>query len=281
MAGVVAILFFGFVLVATLIALSVLSAGVEEYERKYSVSHTRELGEMFLFVSPRHILYVNIVVVAVFVAVGLLVFGNVVATVLLAAAGLIAPTYAIRYMRARRIRMFEAQLVDSLDQMASALRAGLSLQQAMDNVAKEASVPLGQEFGLMLKELRLGVPMDEALTNMADRVGSDDLRLVTTASNICRQLGGNMAEVFETIAATVRDRFRLEGRIRALTAQGKLQGWVVASMPLILGLVLNWMRPDLMGPMLNSWFGYGLIAAIVVMEAMGILLIRRIVAIDI
>lgn len=280
MAGVVAILVFGFVVVATLIALSVLSAGVEEYERKYSVAQTRELGEMFLFVSPRQLLIVNLCVVAVFLAVGLLLF-NWVATLLLGAAGLIAPTYVIRYLRQRRIRAFETQLVDSLDQMASALRAGLSLQQAMDNVAKEASAPLGEEFRLMLKEIRLGVPMDEALTNLADRVGSDDLRLVTTASNICRQLGGNMAEVFETIATTVRERFRLEGRIRALTAQGKLQGWVVASMPLVLGLVLNWMRPDLMQPMLNSWFGYGLIAGIVVMEAMGILLIRRIVAIDI
>jgi tight adherence protein B len=279
-AGVVAILVFGFVVVATLIALSVLSAGVEEYERKYSVAQTRELGEMFLFVSPRQLLIVNLCIVAVFLAVGFLLL-NWVATLLLGAAGLITPTYLIRYLRQRRIRNFETQLVDSLDQMASALRAGLSLQQAMDNVAKEASAPLGQEFGLMLKEIRLGVPMDEALNNLADRVSSDDLRLVTTASNICRQLGGNMAEVFETIATTVRERFRLEGRIRALTAQGKLQGWVVASMPLVLGFVLNWMRPDLMEPMLNSWFGYSLIAAIVVMEAMGILLIRRIVAIDI
>jgi tight adherence protein B len=280
MAGVVAILFFAFVVIATLIAMSVLSAGVEEYERKYSVQQTRELSEMFLFVSPRQLLIANVCIVAVFVAVGLLLL-NTVATVLLALAGLIAPTYVIRYLRQRRIRNFETQLVDSLDQMAAALRAGLSLQQAMDNVAKEASAPLGQEFKLMLKEIRLGVPMDEALSNLADRVGSDDLRLVTTASNICRQLGGNMAEVFETIASTVRERFRLEGRIRALTAQGKLQGWVVASMPLVLGLVLNWMRPDLMEPMINSWFGYGLIAVIITMELMGILLIRRIVAIDI
>lgn len=280
MAGVVAILFFSFVVIATLIALSVLSAGVEEYERKYSAQQTRELGEMFLFINPRQLLIINICVVAVFVAIGLLAF-NMVVTVLLALAGMIAPTYAIRYLRQRRIRKFEGQLVDALDQMASALRAGLSMQQAMDNVSKEATPPLGQEFTLTLKELRLGVPMDEALTNMSDRVSSDDLRLVTTSSNICRQLGGNMAEMFETIAETVRERFRLEGRIRALTAQGKLQGWVVAAMPLVLGLVLNWMRPDLMEPMLNSWFGYTLIAGIITMEALGILMIRRIVSIDI
>ncbi len=280
MAGVVAILFFAFVVIATLIALSVLSVGVEEYERRYAVKKTRELGEMFLYINPRQLLVVNACVMAVFFALGLLVFNAVIA-ILLAVAGLIAPTIAIRFLRARRIRKFEAQLVDALDQMAAALRAGLSMQQAMDNIARESLDPLGQEFSLTQRELRLGVPMDEALTNMADRVDSDDLRLVVTSSNICRQLGGNMAERFETIAETVRDRFRLEGKIQALTSQGKLQGWVVASLPLILGLVLNWMRPDLMQPMLNSWFGYTLIAAIVTMELFGILMIRRIVAIDI
>ena len=280
MAGVVAILFFFFILVAALIALSVLSAGIEEYERRYSEQQTRELGEMFLFITPRQLLIINICLVVVFTTLGLLL-SNIVVTVLLALTAMVTPTFAIRSMRARRIRKFETQLVDSLDQLAAALRAGLSFQQAMDNVAKEAAAPLSQEFSLTLREIRLGVPIDEALNNLADRVGSDDLRLVTTASNICRKLGGNMAEMFETIAETVRERFRLEGKIRALTAQGKLQGWVVASLPLILGFVLNWMRPDLMQPMLNSNFGYVLIGCIVIMEVMGILLIRRIVAIDI
>jgi tight adherence protein B len=280
MAGLVAIFFLGFVVVATIVLLSVLSAGVEEYERKYSVKQTRELSEMFLFVSPRQLLAINACIVAVFIGLGLIAL-NTFATIVLGLAGLILPTYLIRWLRKRRIRRFEEQMVDSLDQMASALRAGLSMQQAMDNIGKEAQAPLGQEFQLSLRELKLGVPMDEALVNMADRVGSDDLRLVVTAANICRQLGGNMAEMFENIAMTVRERFRLEGKIRALTAQGKLQGWVVASMPLILGVVLNWMRPDLMQPMLDSWFGYTLIVGVITMEFLGVLMIRKIVNIDI
>jgi tight adherence protein B len=280
MAGLVAIFFLGFVVVATIVLLSVLSAGVEEYERKYSVKQTRELSEMFLFVSPRQLLAINACIVAVFIGLGLIAL-NTFATIVLGLAGLILPTYLIRWLRKRRIRRFEEQMVDSLDQMASALRAGLSMQQAMDNIGKEAQAPLGQEFQLSLRELKLGVPMDEALVNMADRVGSDDLRLVVTAANICRQLGGNMAEMFENIAMTVRERFRLEGKIRALTAQGKLQGWVVASMPLILGVVLNWMRPDLMQPMLHSWFGYTLIVGVITMEFLGVLMIRKIVNIDI
>jgi tight adherence protein B len=104
---------------------------------------------------------------------------------------------------------------------------------------------------------------------------------VVTATNISRQLGGNMAEMFETLSATIRERFRLEGKIDALTSQGKLQGWVVSAMPVILGMVLNYMRPDLMQPMLDHIFGYILVGAIALMEIMGIFIIRRIVNIDI
>jgi tight adherence protein B len=125
------------------------------------------------------------------------------------------------------------------------------------------------------------VQVEEALNNMAQRVGSEDLHLVVVSTNVARKLGGNMAEMFDIISQTIRERFRLEGRIRSLTAQGKLQGWVVGAMPLILGLVLNYMRPDLMGPMLQSKFGYGLIIAIIIMEAIGIWMIRRIVNIDV
>ncbi len=132
-----------------------------------------------------------------------------------------------------------------------------------------------------MKEVKLGVPLEEALVNMAKRVGCDDLELVVMSTNIARQLGGNMAEMFETLSTTIRERFRLEGKIDALTAQGKLQGWVVAAMPLVLGMVLNYMRPDLMQPMLDHIFGYILVAVIVVMEILGILIIRRIVNIDI
>src|SRR5690606_16644859 len=119
--------------------------------------------------------------------------------------------------------------------------------------------PLSQEFGLFVKEVKLGVPLEEALVNMARRVGSDDLDLVVTSTNIARQLGGNMAEMFETISATIRERFRLEGKIDALTSQGKLQGWIVASMPLLLGMVLDKMRPDLTEPMFNHLFGMVLV----------------------
>src|SRR5262249_29248151 len=163
-------------------------------------------------------------------------------------------------------RLFNAQLTDALQQMSNALRAGLTFQQAMDQVGRESSAPLRQEFGLFTKEVKLGVPVEEALVNMAARVGSEDLELVATSTNIARQLGGNMAEMFETIAATIRERFRLEGKINALTSQGKLQGWIVSLMPLAIGLVLNARNPELMEPMFDTAFGYIVVSGIIALE---------------
>jgi tight adherence protein B len=187
----------------------------------------------------------------------------------------------VRYYRKRRIKSFNTQLVDALQAMANAFKAGLTFPQAIEHVSREAMAPLAQEFTLFVREVKLGVQLEEALVNMSKRVGSDDLELVVVSTNIARSLGGNMAEMFETISSTIRERFRLEGKIEGLTSQGKLQGWVVAAMPGLLGLVLNMMRPDLMQPMLNHLFGYILVFLIMVMEAMGILIIRRIVNIDI
>ena len=280
MLGLVILLVFAATFLIALIIMSVVSRGVEQYEQRFLTRSARDLGEMFYFVDPRQLLILDI---ACAIGFGLLGFavGNILVGVLLAGAGGLAPFYGIKYLRERRIRRFEQQLVDALVQMSAAFKAGLTLPQAAENVAKEAAPPLGQELGLFVKELKLGVQVEEALNNMAERVGSEDMHLVATSTNVARKLGGNMAEMFDIISQTIRERFRLEGRIRALTAQGKLQGWVVGAMPLILGLVLNYMRPDLMQPMLHSKFGYGLIIAIVVMELLGIWMIRKIVAIDV
>jgi tight adherence protein B len=278
--GVIILCVFGSVVLLALVIITVINRGLEQYEQRYLEKGARDLTEMFLFFSPRQILMLTLATAALLSLLGLVIFNWFVA-LLMGGVGFIVPFYGIRKLRERRIRKFEAQLVDAMVQMSAAFRAGLTLPQAMDNIAQEMPPPLGQEFNLTIKELKLGVLQEEALQNMADRVGSEDLQLVVTSTNVARQLGGNMAEMYDIISATIRERFRLEGRIRALTAQGRLQGWVVGAMPLILGLVLNFMRPDLMEPMIESTFGYFLIGLIIVLELIGIWMIRRIVAIDV
>jgi tight adherence protein B len=200
---------------------------------------------------------------------------------ILAALGFFLPTGLVRAVRRRRRGRFDAQLTGALQQLSNCLRAGLTLQQGIDQVGRESRPPLQQEFGLFGKEVKLGVAPEEALAAIAHRVGSEDMELVATSANIARQMGGNMAEMLETIAATIRERFRLEGRIDALTSQGKLQGAIVSALPPCIGLGFAWLRPDLVAPMFEGPFGYGVVAAVALLEAIGFLLIRRIVGIDV
>ena len=280
LAGIVLLLVTGSVFFFALVIFGVLSKAYEQYQERYVVKSMNDLSDMFLFIDPRQMLVLNIACMCLLGILSWVLFNPLLA-VAATIFGFFLPMILVKYYRKRRIKKFNVQLVDALQAMSNAFKAGLTFPQAIETVAREAMPPLSQEFGLFVKEVKLGVPLEEALINMGRRVGSDDLALVVVSTNIARQLGGNMAEMFETLSATIRERFRLEGKIDALTSQGRLQGWIVAAMPLVLGLVLNQMRPDLMQPMLDHIFGYILVVLIAIMELMGILIIRRIVNIDI
>ena len=280
LAGIVLLLVTGSVFFFSLVIAGVLSKAYEQYQERYVVKSMNDLSDMFLFIDPRQMLVLNVASMCLLGILSYIIFNPILcvgATIF----GFFLPMLMVKYYRKRRIKKFNVQLVDALQAMANAFKAGLTFPQAIEHVSKEALPPLSQEFGLFVKEVKLGVPLEEALVNMAKRVGSDDLELVVVSTNIARQLGGNMAEMFETISTVIRERFRLEGKIDALTSQGKLQGWIVAAMPAVLGMVLNSMRPDLMEPMMNHLFGYILVTLIAIMEVLGILIIRRIVNIDI
>ena len=263
-----------------LLILGVLQRAFEQYQERYVTKSMNDLSDMFLFVEPGQIILLNIAALIMLAGLGFIVGGWFLCTIL-GTVGFFLPMGAVRYYRSRRIGKFNEQLTNALQQMSNALRAGLTFQQAMEQVGRESAPPLRQEFGLFIKEIKLGVPIEEGLTNMARRVGSEDLELVATSTNIARQLGGNMAEMYETIASTIRERFRLEGKINSLTSQGKMQGWVVSSLPVALGLFLQWYRPDLMDPMFEHAYGYILLSVIILLEVIGFLLIRKIVNIDV
>jgi tight adherence protein B len=280
LAGIVLLLVTGCVFFLSLVIFTVLAKAYEQYQERYVVKSMNDLSDMFLFIDARQLLVLNIASMCLLGILSYIIF-NPILCVVATIFGFFLPIILVKHYRKRRIKKFNVQLVDALQAMANAFKAGLTFPQAIEHVAREAQPPLAQEFGLFVKEVKLGVPLEEALVNMGRRVGSDDLELVVVATNIARQLGGNMAEMFETISSVIRERFRLEGKIDALTSQGRLQGWVVAAMPAILGLVLNSMRPDLMEPMMEHWFGYLLVTMSALMEVLGILIIRRIVNIDI
>ena len=154
------------------------------------------------------------------------------------------PPIYISMAASKRMRTFDGQLSDTLNLWVNALRSGYSVLQAMEAIATELPPPVSVEFERVIQEVRLGLSVSQALDNMYHRVPSEDLDLVITAVNIQREVGGNLAEVLDSISFTIRERVRIKGEIRTLTAQGRISGIIIALLPVALGGVLYLINPD-------------------------------------
>ena len=196
-------------------------------------------------------------------------------------AGRRGKTAYARWLNARYVQKFDEQLTDALGTMSNALRAGFSISQAFESVAESDLHPISDEFELLLQQLRVGMSFDDALASLEKRIGSDDLTLVVTAIDIARKTGGNLTEIFDRISETIRDRMRIERKVRTLTAQGRLQGLIVSLMPFLLCIVMTMMKPGLMVPFLTSLNGVICLAVASVMVLAGWLIIRKIVTIKV
>ena len=141
------------------------------------------------------------------------------------------PRFVLRFLRAQRLIKFNQQLEDALGMISSSLKAGFSINQALEKVSEQDLHPIALEFRLLMQELQLGVPLDQALENMSRRVGSDDFELVSTAIITARQTGGELTETLERVAALIRERGRISNKVRALTAMGRLQAIMIGAMP--------------------------------------------------
>jgi tight adherence protein B len=191
------------------------------------------------------------------------------------------PGRLVETLRRRRLLRFERQLPAALMSLAGGLSAGASLAVALKHIVEQSEAPLSQEFGLMLREQRLGVTFSAALEHLHERVPSEATVLVTAALRVAAQTGGNLAEALERIADTLRSRLLLQGKIRALTAQGRMQAWIVGALPVLLALVLNRLEPEAMAVLWSTPMGWTVLAVVLLLETTGVLMIRRIVNIDI
>ena len=261
-----------------------------DYAAAYSESTSRQMEDLFLFIPAKRVLELALASSAICFLIGFLLFGGADGSsvmtgagfgAVLAALGWTIPRTVLAVMRKRRLQRFNLQLVDSLVNMSNALKAGFSVQQAIELVVREGQNPLAQEFGMFLHQTRVGMRLEEAFDGMQKRVGSDDLVLMVAALETARQTGGNLTEVFEKIAHTIRERLRIEMRIRTLTAQGRLQGVIVGAMPLLLAIALFILDPAMMMTFLRSGFGITLLVVVALLEGVGALVIHRIIRIDI
>lgn len=237
-----------------------------------------ELAEMFLFVEPARFLRYNALALISLPPLAFVAAGGVVALIV-AAVVLTAPVALYRRLRERRNRALQRQLADVAAAIATALRAGLGLAQALEQVVRHQPRPSAQEFALALREHRLGTPLEQALSDLARRVRSADYDMLVATLGIARELGGGLAEALDRLAVAVRRRVAMEDRIAALTAQGRLQGLIMAILPVLLGLVLYAMQPQAMQPLFETPLGWATLAVVAALEIGGWMLIRRIVAI--
>jgi tight adherence protein B len=251
------------------------------YRTRFTRDTHFNLRELFLFADPSRLYAINLALMLLAAAATWLLTHSLVLAFTVAVLLAFAPRLIFGWLRRRRIDRIEQQLPDALLMISGAAKAGLSLVSAVRQVSAELPPPLSQEFQLMQHEQRLGVSLDDSLENLTHRVPVQSVKLMVSAMRIASETGGGLAETLERTATTLRSQHAMELKIRALTAQGKLQAWVVGLLPLFLLWVLTQMEPAAMSLLWTTRMGWGVLVAVAIMEFFGVLIIRRIVAIDV
>lgn len=225
-------------------------------------------------------------IVAVF-GVGALMFfvlspGQPVQAIIGGAVGFFLPRLWVGNKQGKRMKLFESQLPDLLSLWVNSMRAGYSVMQALEAIAREAPSPTSDEIKRVVREVQLGIPLEKALEHMLERMPSEDLDLCFTAVNINREVGGNLSEVLETIGHTIRERIKIKGEIRVLTAQGRITGYLISFLPIALGAFLSIINPKYMGNLFNHrGCGWPMLAVGLGMIGIGMAVIQRIVDIEV
>ncbi|MGZ6266700.1 MAG: type II secretion system F family protein [Candidatus Limnocylindrales bacterium] len=263
-------------------------------QRDFGANLQREIARADLKLKPsKYLLIWGACIVGVPAAMLLLsvvlpTLGNPIVLLIGAMVGFFMPRFWLARRRNGRLGAFNKQLPDTITLIANALRAGSSFLQAIELVVRESRPPISTEFGRVIREVNLGLPFDQALENMVRRVRSDDLELMATAISIQHQVGGNLAEILDSIAFTIRERVRIKGEIRTLTAQQRLSGYVVGLLPIGLAGFLFIAAPGFMEPMFTKPPEVlGLPGGVIIlllggfMMFIGFMLIRKIVDIEV
>ena len=191
------------------------------------------------------------------------------------------PRLVLRHLRARRLKKFNIQLEDALRIISTSLKAGFSINQALEEVTDMNISPISQEFRLLLQELRLGVTFEQAFENMNNRLNLPDFELVATAILTARQTGGELTGALERVADLIRERVRIANKIDAMTAMGRLQALLIGGMPFLLLLGMRYVNPQMIAGFFDSFYGWIALVAIIILDIAGILTIRKITTIEV
>lgn len=264
---------------------SVIARNAASFMQSYRTAFTEQarfnLADMFLFIDPTRLFYFNVGAVILIPLLVWVLSRNPVVAIAFFVLILILPRKIYTWLRERRVLKIQSQLPDGLMMIASSMRAGLGFGPAMESLAKDCDPPLAEEFSLILREQRMGVKPDEALEHFNRRVAIVDVTLFVSAVNISRDIGGNLAESMASLSETLRRRLIMEDKVRALTAQGRLQGIVMAMLPVGIVAFLTFAYPETMYAMYHTWVGWGVIALAASMEYLGYRMCGKIMSIDV
>lgn len=254
----------------------------EVYRRRFIVQTEEKVESLYLGVSPQRLWLLSLLAAA---GGGLLigVVSNFAPVLVIAGAvgGFLVPRFYLGAMEQQRRKKFDAQLLEAIPMLAGAMKAGMSLLQAMEQVTKEMGPPIRQEFAHALQENRVGKPIVQALLDMKNRMHSEDLDITVNAISIAHETGGVLSDLLVKMGDTIRSRNRVRAKILTLSAQGRLQGIIMIFIPWLLAAVISMLDPGMMRPMFTTGIGQIMLVIIVVLEILGWLVIRRIVAIDV
>ena len=242
---------------------------------------TPRLDRMFIDIPLAKLMLLDVLVPFLIGLVAFIFTKNLWATVSATSAGLIIPLFMIKRLEILRRKRFAAQLVDTLTVLSSSLKAGLSLMQAFEVVVEEMPAPMGQEFGLVIRQMQMGVSLEEAMASLKKRIRVDDLDMVVTAMLVARESGGDLTETFGRLVFTIQERNKLISRVNALCVQGKLQGLIMCLLPIAFGLFVYRFNPHFFDVFFQDNFGRGLLTYAIVSEIVGIFFIRKLSKVDI
>ena len=249
----------------------------------------RRLARADLKVTVGEFLIIDLSATVLGAVFGYLIFNSsLVHTLVCGALGLVLPHWYVRMKQRQRLKRFDNQLGDTIAMLANSLRSGYSMLQSLDLVGREMSPPISDEFQRVTREVGLGLTPEEALANLVRRINSMDLELMVTAINVQREVGGNLSEILDIIANTIRERVKLKGEIKTLTAQQTMAGYIITGLPLVLAFFLYTIDPHYEGTFIrfsgpDTWQPCGVIMAAVslVMMGVGYFVMRKIVAIEV
>ena len=273
----------GIILLLIFVSISLLAYQyIPYFLRRYALAQEKrtekvgsQLDEMFIFTERKRLVRLFTITPLSLGLLGFIILHNPLGLAIGVALGLVSPPIIIKNMSIRRRHKFEGQLVDALMLLVGSLKAGMSLSQAFEVLVEEMPAPISHEFALVVKENKMGVELRDCLSHLKKRMPVEDLDLITTAVGIVRDTGGDLTEVLENLVFTIREKKKLSDRVRALTVQGRLQGYIMMVLPIAFGAFIYFVSPGNFQIMLHDKLGQTLLTWAIISEGIGIILIKK------